>query len=83
MQALKDLQARNRLPGYRDNMAGDDLYYLLLAPGQAGDDFLKHIALSNLAHIRVVRFPDPEKLIYLHIHRIHQGFAGVALSPSN
>lgn len=78
VQALKDLQARNRLLGYRDSMAGDDLYYLLLAPGEAGKDFLKEVALSNFAHIRPVRFPDPEKLIYLHIHRIHRILPGSA-----
>jgi hypothetical protein len=76
VQALKDLQARNRLLGYRDSMAGDDLYYLLLAPGEASNDFLKEVALSNFAYIRSVRFPDPEKLIYLHIHRIRQVFPG-------
>ncbi|HLG64605.1 MAG TPA: hypothetical protein VKY19_21885 [Ktedonosporobacter sp.] len=78
-QVLKDLQARNRLPGYRDTMAGDDAYYLLLPPGKAGDDFLREAALAGFAHIRTVRFPDPEKLIYLHIHRIHQAFPGLVL----
>jgi len=80
-QALKDLRARNRLLGYRDNMAGDDLYYLLLAPGEVSNDFLKEVALSNFAHIRAVYFPDPEKLIYLHIHRIRQVFPSF-VSPS-
>lgn len=81
VQALKDLQARNRLLGYRDSMVGDDLYYLLLASGEASNDFLKEVALSNFAHIRAVRFPDPEKLIYLHIHRIRQVLPGF-VSPS-
>jgi len=81
VQALKDLQARNRLPGYRDNMAGDDLYYLLLAPGETGESFLKELALSNFAYIRAIRFPDAEKLIYLHIHRIRQVLPGAITPP--
>ncbi len=81
VQALKDLQARNRLPGYRDNMAGDDLYYLLLAPGETGKDFLKEVTLSNFAHIRPIRFPDSEKLIYLHIHRIRRVLPGSITPP--
>jgi len=71
-QALDDLRERNKLLGYRDDMTGDNRYYLLLAPGEIGDDFLKELDRFSSAPIRPVRFPDAEKLIYLHIHRIHQ-----------
>ena len=75
-QALDDLRERNRLLGYRDEMAGDDRFYLLLAPGEASNDFLKELDLLYSAQIRPVRFPDTEKLIYLHIHRIRQIMPG-------
>ncbi len=75
-EALDDLRERNRLLGYRDEMAGDDRFYLLLAPGEASNDFLKELDLLYSAQIRPVRFPDTEKLIYLHIHRIRQIMPG-------
>jgi len=75
-QTLDDLRERNRLLGYRDEMAGDDRFYLLLAPGEVSSDFLKELDLLYSAQIRPVRFPDTEKLIYLHIHRIRQIMPG-------
>jgi hypothetical protein len=81
VQAIKDLQARNRLLGYRDDAAGSDLYYLLLAPGEASKDFLKEAAHIHFVHIQSIRFPDPEKLIYLHVHRVRQGFPGFIPPP--
>jgi len=74
--ALDDLRERNNLLGYRDEMAGDDRYYLLIAPGESSNDFLKELDLLNSAQIRPVRFPDAEKLIYLHIHLIRHIMPG-------
>jgi hypothetical protein len=71
-QALDDLRERNRVLGYRESMTGDDRFYLLLPPGEAGSDFLKELDLMYSAQIQPVRFPDVEKLIYLHIHQLRQ-----------
>ena len=70
-QILDDLQERNRVLGYREEMTGEDRFFLLLAPGSAGETFLEALDMRHSTRIRAVRFPDAEKLIYLHMHRIH------------
>ena len=77
-QALDDLRERNRVLGYREPMMGEDRFYLLLPPGEAGSDFLKELELLYSAQIHPVRFPDVEKLIYLHIHQLRQILPGYA-----
>ncbi len=80
-ETLDDLRERNRLLGYRDDMAGQDRFFLLLGPGEASDRFLTELNLQHSSQIRAARFPDPEKLIYLHIHRIRQVFPGFVSPP--
>ncbi len=70
-QILDDLQERNRVLGYREEMTGEDRFFLLLAPGSVGETFLEALDMRHSTGIRAVRFPDAEKLIYLHMHRIH------------
>ena len=72
VQALDDLRERNRVLGYRETMSGEDRFYLLLPPGELGSDFLKELDLLYSTQIRPIRFPNIEKIMYFHIHRVHQ-----------
>jgi hypothetical protein len=71
-QMLADLGKQNKLVGFPDTSTGDDHFYLLLPANEASDVFLKKLNFTQMAHVQPVRFVDPEKLIYLHIHRIRQ-----------
>lgn len=69
-QALDDLSQRGTLSGYPDQVSGEDAFYLFIAPGASNAlDFLNS---AQHASIRREPFPDREKLVYMHIHRIQQ-----------
>jgi len=70
---IADLQARYQLFGYPDLTleSGYDHFYLLLVPGAAGEEFFASLDRIQLPHFQWVRFPDEEKLIYMHVHRAH------------
>lgn len=76
-QTLEDLRRQSKLFGHPDEMTGDDHFYVFFTPGTASDDFLK--AIGHLPIKPPVRFIDPEKLIYLHIHRVRQIQPGLVL----
>lgn len=78
-QAIDDLRERNKLLGYRDDMAGEDRFYLLLAPGEGSQAFLKEVAMLYPTEIHPLLFPDGEKLIYLHIHNVRYMAPGPTL----
>ena len=68
---IADLLARYKLFGYH-NFAQDrgyDHYYLLFPPGLASKDFFASLDNVQFSNLQWVRFPDEEKLIYMHIHR--------------
>ena len=69
--AIADLQARYQMFGYPDftREGGYDHFYLLLIPGIASEAFFASLDHIQLPHFRWVRFPDEEKLIYMHVHR--------------
>jgi hypothetical protein len=69
--AVADLQARFQLFGYHDfsHGGGNDHFYLLLVPGVASEDFFRSLDKIQLPQFQWVRFPDEEKLIYMHVHR--------------
>src|SRR5205823_7861196 len=71
-QMLKDLGKQNKLVGFPDERAGDDHFYLLLPSSETSDTFLKELDFTQMAQIHPIRFPDTEKLIYLHVHRLRQ-----------
>ncbi len=72
---LEDLRERGRLLGYRDETTSDDRFYLFVPPGDI-EAFQETLELMEVSNIRLVGFPDTEKLIYLHIHRVRQIFTG-------
>jgi hypothetical protein len=72
---LEDLRERGRLLGYRDETTSDDRFYLFVPPGDI-EAFQETLELMDVSNIRLVGFPDTEKLIYLHIHRVRQIFTG-------
>lgn len=66
-----DLRRRNILLGYPAPMLGSESSYLLLAPGETGKQFLREIDILHMKHyLRVLPFPDIEKMIYLRIHHM-------------
>lgn len=69
--AIADLQARYQLFGYHNftREGSHDHIYLLLIPGMASEDFFHALDRIQLPHFQWVRFPDEEKLIYMHVHR--------------
>lgn len=71
-EILKELRRQNKLVGYPDERVGDDYYYLLLPPDQESEAFLNALDFAQVAQVHAVRFPDKEKILYLHIHRIRQ-----------
>ncbi|HVB20681.1 MAG TPA: hypothetical protein VNG51_01870 [Ktedonobacteraceae bacterium] len=80
-QALDDLRQKSRLDGYPDQMTGDDFFLLLLAPGWSSDAFIVNSRPQNNGpnKVRPVLFPDAEKMVYLHIHRLRQLLPGTAV----
>ncbi|MEO8972484.1 MAG: hypothetical protein ABI406_12885 [Ktedonobacteraceae bacterium] len=70
VDALEHLRDTARLAGYRDIATGDDHFYLLLAPGAMSSAFV--MARERDRKIAPILFPDAEKLVYLHIHRLRQ-----------
>ncbi|MGI9060771.1 MAG: hypothetical protein ACR2H5_19585 [Ktedonobacteraceae bacterium] len=79
-QVLDSLRLQSTLLGYRDDMTSEDYTYLLLAPGEASEEFLRANDGKNALLIRPVMFPDKEKLVYMHIHRIRQLSTDVLLA---
>lgn len=71
-QVVDDLRKRGALLGYPDELSGEDRMYLFVAPGLAGEAFLQALDPIQHAQVRRERFPDREKLVYLHIHQIRQ-----------
>ena len=73
---LDDLRTRYSLFGYNNagQMENDDRFYLLIIPGLATDDFIQALTTQETVQapsFRKLYFPDGEKLIYLHVHRLH------------
>lgn len=71
-QALDMLRRQSALLGHPDEIAGDDSMYLLLAPGEQSNAFLFSHESRDIAPVHAALFPDTEKLVYLHLHRIRQ-----------
>lgn len=68
--ALEDLRRRCKLLGYRDeSMNGRDDYMLLL-PGTVGHELQEALIALQSNQIRLLQFPDEEKMIYLHTYRV-------------
>lgn len=82
-QALLALQKQSVLLGYPDELDGEDYVYFLLGPGEGSDMFLKSYDPKIVASVRPMLFPDREKLVYLHIHRIRQLSTGLALKTKH
>jgi len=80
-QALDDLRRKSRLAGYPDQMTGDDFFLLMLAPGWTSNAFIvnggTHDGGPN--NVKPILFPDAEKIVYLHIHRLRQLLPGKAV----
>jgi hypothetical protein len=80
-QALGDLRRKSGLAGYPDQMTGDDFFLLLLAPGWTSNAFIvnggTHDGGPN--NVKPILFPDAEKIVYLHIHRLRQLLPGKAV----
>jgi len=75
--ALDHLRDTARLAGYRDLATGDDHFYLLLAPGAISSAYVT--ARERDRKIAPILFPDAEKIVYLHVHRIRQLLPGPSL----
>lgn len=77
-QALDDLRRTSRLAGYPDQMTGDDFFLLLLAPGWTSNAFIVNgrVHDDGPSNVKPVLFPDAEKIVYLHIHRLRQLLPG-------
>jgi hypothetical protein len=75
-QVLDSLRGQGKLLGYPDEIAGDDSFYLLLAPGESSQNFLRSFDALRDAQVQPELFPDGEKVVYLYIHRIRQLLAG-------
>jgi hypothetical protein len=71
-QALDDLSQRGTLSGYTDEVSGEDSFYLFSAPGASNDILVDFLNPAQHAHLCQEPFPDREKLIYMHVHRIQQ-----------
>jgi hypothetical protein len=71
-QALDDLSQRGTLSGYTDEVSGEDSFYLFRAPGTSNDILVDFLNPAQHAHLCQEPFPDREKLIYMHVHRIQQ-----------
>lgn len=71
---LQDLSSRCRLLGYRDELANGQDSYVLLMPG-SDSQHERYEALATLqpTQIRLLSFPDQEKLIYFHLYRVQPG----------
>ncbi len=68
--ALEHLRDTARLAGYRDTTTGDDHFYLLIAPGTMSSAYV--MTRERERKIMPILFPDAEKVVYLHIHRLRQ-----------
>jgi hypothetical protein len=77
LQALDLLRRQSTLLGHPDEIAGDDHMYLLLAPGASSEAFLASHESRDIAPVHAALFPDTEKLVYLHLHRIRQMAPGI------
>ncbi len=71
-QALDDLSQRGTLSGYTDEVSGEDSFYLFRAPGASNDILVDFLNPAQHVHLCQEPFPDREKLIYMHVHRIQQ-----------
>lgn len=79
-QVIDSLRVQSILLGYRDDMTSEDYTFLLHAPGEASEAFLRANDGKNAIPLHPVFFPDKEKLVYMHIHRIRQLSTAVLLA---
>lgn len=75
-QALDDLRRTSRLTGYPDDASGEDHFLVLLAPGVTSEAFSTNEEANG---DRPVHYPDAEKIVYLHIHRLRRLLPGAPL----
>lgn len=73
-QVMDGLRRQGTLLGHPDEVAGDDYFYLFVTPGEMSETFLRSLNPLHETRIHRYYFPDPEKLVYLHVHRIRQFF---------
>jgi hypothetical protein len=71
-EALEELFQQNKLVGYRDERTGEDYFYLFYPQGETRETLQQVLAFTHHKPLHYIPFPDAEKLIYLHIHRIRQ-----------
>jgi hypothetical protein len=71
-QVLDALRSQSILLGYSDDMTSDRGLYLLLAPGEASEAFLKSNDVNHAAIVHPTLFPDKERLVHMHIQRLRQ-----------
>lgn len=68
--ALEDLRRRCKLLGYRDELVDGSDAFMLLVPGAASNELQDALANLQPNQLRLLRFPDEEKLVYLHTYRV-------------
>jgi hypothetical protein len=71
-QIIDTLLKQGASPEYPDELSGEDSFYLFFAPGEASSAFLQRCQSLQQTQIHMAPFPDREKLVYLHVHRIRQ-----------
>ncbi len=71
-EVLEELFQQNKLVGYRDERTGEDYFYLFYPQGETRETLQQVLAFTHHEPLHYIPFPDTEKLIYLHIHRIRQ-----------
>lgn len=79
-QVLNALRAQSKLLGYPDEIDGEDAFYLFIAPGETGRVFMHSSNVRQDTQVHPELFPDREKLVYLHVHRIRQFLPGPAVA---
>ena len=68
--ALEDLRRRCKMLGYHDELINGDDAYMLLVPQTDNHELQAALADLQFNQIRLLPFPDKEKLIYLHTYRV-------------
>ncbi len=72
VQVLDMLRSSCPLPTRRSVIAGCDYSYLLMAPGEASTAFVRSLDQLHKEQTQPALFPDGEKVVYLHVHRVRQ-----------
>ncbi len=72
VQVLDMLRSSCPLPTRRSAIAGSDYSYLLMAPGEASTAFVRSLDQLRKEQTQLALFPDGEKVVYLHVHRVRQ-----------